>query len=381
MLFLYTFALISFDKEGYIRYHHVINLIIIIVYTFIQYKKHTFMKYKFNTIIAQYFIFTIFCVMSVFWAIDFNVAILKALTLITISINILIIYNILKDLKSAEAVFFAFFFATFVNFLISLGLFGLSEEFYDGWRFMGTTQNVNILAIIMIFSIYISIRYLALQSTNRLFLFFQYVNIAIAIYIIILTGSKKGVLFGVLLILVYLLYQFKNVKSLPINILKILVVSFIVGYIAINYLDLGQVSLAYERFVYRIEAFSMSADTSTEERLYFIQEGLKQFANHPLVGLGIANFSVLYGTYAHNNYVELLADVGLIGFGLYYMIYVFIFVKIFKMKKGSEKVFLLLIMLVILIMEIAVVNYYSKFMFFMFAVFSFLAEKDKKRVI
>lgn len=64
-------------------------------------------------------------------------------------------------------------------------------------------------------------------------------------------------------------------------------------------------------------------DASVTGRNVLIQKALEVFGNHPIVGTGIGNFryfndSGLAGYYAHNNYVEILADTGIIGGLLYY---------------------------------------------------------------
>ena len=79
-------------------------------------------------------------------------------------------------------------------------------------------------------------------------------------------------------------------------------------------------------------------DTSSQTRLRLIEIGLDIWKKYPIGGTGINTFYVSSstGNYAHNNFVELLADIGIIGFVIYYFFIVkAIFVKNnFDVEKG-----------------------------------------------
>ena len=66
-----------------------------------------------------------------------------------------------------------------------------------------------------------------------------------------------------------------------------------------------------------------TGDVSSQNRVGLIGLALQMWSDHPILGLGMNNFPMFQtigeaGYYAHNNYVELLADLGLVGFCLYY---------------------------------------------------------------
>jgi O-antigen ligase len=261
--------------------------------------------------------------------------------------------------------------------LIAIGILNYSEAFSDGWRFMGTTDNPNVLAIMMIVSIYISIRYL-MEKKLRIYHYYQYFNIFMALYIIFLSGSKKGVLFSIVLLGITLLFQMRNIQTFFLLLMKLLGFFIIIYYVGDKYLDLEQLQSTLTLLLNRFNAFLEGTDNSTVERLFFIQEGLRQFSEHPLFGLGISNFIVLYGLYTHNNYIELLANVGIIGFVLFYLIYFFLFVKIFNMKNGFDKLMLFVFIILTLFMQMAFISYYSKLMFLLIIAFAVIAESNKK---
>ena len=68
-------------------------------------------------------------------------------------------------------------------------------------------------------------------------------------------------------------------------------------------------------------------DNSTLERTYLIQTALKVWIENPIIGVGWENFALYndLNLLAHNNYLELLASLGVIGFVIYYSNYVRLF--------------------------------------------------------
>ena len=69
-----------------------------------------------------------------------------------------------------------------------------------------------------------------------------------------------------------------------------------------------------------------------------------------------------YDAYLHNNFVEMLCGGGLVGFILYYSIYVYLFVQLFKYRKADREAFSIAIVWLglMLIMNYGMVTYYSK---------------------
>ncbi len=59
------------------------------------------------------------------------------------------------------------------------------------------------------------------------------------------------------------------------------------------------------------------ADESAELRILAWREGLRMFAEHPLLGVGQDHFTLYHGYTAHNSYVLTAAELGLIGFVLW----------------------------------------------------------------
>ena len=100
--------------------------------------------------------------------------------------------------------------------------------------------------------------------------------------------------------------------------------------------------------------------------------GMEWFQKYPLFGIGMGNPHILAGTYLnfdaylHNNFVELLCGGGVVGFVLYYAIFVYLFVGLFKYRKADRDAFSVALVWLglILIMNYGMVTYYSKTQWF-----------------
>lgn len=118
-----------------------------------------------------------------------------------------------------------------------------------------------------------------------------------------------------------------------------------------------------------------SGDTKFS-RVRFINYGLKSFMENPLVGLGSGNSHKVtleamgWATYLHNNYLEQLVNLGIIGFLLYYGLYAVLLKELSQgVKRGlfcAKTVTILLLSQ--LVSDVAVTSYNLKFTYILFAI-------------
>jgi O-antigen ligase len=197
---------------------------------------------------------------------------------------------------------------------------------------------------------------------------------AFLLLIVLLTGSKKALL--ILFLAVALMY-FLTHKN------KLTVVLVIAAVVAVGYFLLLNVPALYSLIGNRIESMvngmisvlslenltadnlkNTSLNNSDRTRFYMILRGLEWAKERPLLGYGMANYQDLFGTvasknmYSHNNYIEILVGMGIVGLCLYYLMYVIIIAKDCKNARRSyhARVSLMLILL-LLVLEIGLVSY------------------------
>ena len=75
---------------------------------------------------------------------------------------------------------------------------------------------------------------------------------------------------------------------------------------------------------------------------------------------------IAMATYLHNNYVELLAGGGIVGFAVFYSMYGYLIVNFIRKRRVAEpmKNLCIIIVVLLLVMDVALVSYYSKDLYF-----------------
>jgi len=106
-------------------------------------------------------------------------------------------------------------------------------------------------------------------------------------------------------------------------------------------------------------------ENSILERQIMLREGWELFLQRPVMGNGIGSFArYIYpilgkAAFCHNNFLELMCGVGIVGALVYYSFHVMIAVDAFE-NKSPQTMVALAIMLQMVVAHIAVVFYYQK---------------------
>ena len=281
---------------------------------------------------------------------------------------VFIIINLVRDDKDMEFVFkgfvaggllLAFLFYQFYG----SDVFEVAEMAEDpnsrlGWQF----GNVNLLAQKCTFSVIIAFYYTqyAKSKFNRAICAF----IAVFVFSVCLFSGSKKAIFVVAFSVIYLILS-KSVmrrggsKMRAFISIAIIVVLMIVVIYNVPYFDIIRQRLDSFFSIFTGKQVSVS----DMRRISYIRRGLSQFLQKPFFGNGVNYSEYMFGTYSHNNYVEMLLNFGIVGFIIYYYPY-FAGIKrtvMYKDTKGRRKRALFLsIMIGILITDIGVVTYYDR---------------------
>lgn len=171
------------------------------------------------------------------------------------------------------------------------------------------------------------------------------------------SGSRKALLGSVLGFLgLSILYVSKNKKSKMF--FKISIVGILLFYIFYSFglLD-GIIGRLFDSNNVAVESDKIRTD--------MISIALQGWKNHILFGNGFNSFILKSGfnTYSHNNYVELLYNVGLVGTIIFYFPKLYITIIYFKTylqdKRDALLVFFFISELILLLFDFACVSYYS----------------------
>ena len=196
---------------------------------------------------------------------------------------------------------------------------------------------------------------------------FYYLISALCMAIVFFSSSRKAMLISIAGALLLTLFsrRGKNISLIKLFIALVLVVLVLVAIFKIPALY----NIIGVRFETMIRFFNedQSADSSLDKRMYLIEMAKKFFTESPILGLGFNNFSVelaKYGgfvSYAHNNYSQVAADLGIVGIITYYWFYAYLFVKLFLQIRKNQPYAVLAFTLIILLLifEYGIVNYYK----------------------
>ncbi|KNZ42033.1 O-antigen ligase family protein [Acetobacterium bakii] len=200
------------------------------------------------------------------------------------------------------------------------------------------------------------------------------------ILVVLLTGSKKGILLVVLgtPLMNFLLGSDKKFKNIIIS----LIVVFGLYQIIIN------VPMFYDIMGQRVESLvgmvmgGETGDASSNSRSSYIELGWDYFLLRPWTGFGLDNFRYLpdaYRTYSHNNYIELLFSGGIPALFFFYGFRVYMLIKLF-INRNLNKIngFLFVSLLIMMVMEYAFVSYFDRIFIILFILILSGYELNKK---
>lgn len=218
--------------------------------------------------------------------------------------------------------------------------------------------NVNSIGIMSSIGILIGI--FLFGDTTKIMKIFLIASIPFLLYLDIITASRKAIL--MLPIGLCGMQLLNNPTKVIRNLLLIISSSLLAIYL------IFEVPFFYELIGWRMEGMialfkgnTLEADSSALSRAMMIQSALTVFYDNPIFGVGLDNFrffNAVKVTYAHNNFVEIAADLGILGLIAYYWIFVYIvFDYLKKYKKHSKmRTFLFLVVVVYFINHIGMVT-------------------------
>ena len=192
------------------------------------------------------------------------------------------------------------------------------------------------------------------------------VVLAILLVIILLTGSRKALIMVAVFVVAFFLFWTPEKGSVDMLLRIVGVVLLLVAAVLI----IMNVDVFYEALGKRLESLltywitGEETDASAITRTNMINIALELFLNlNPLFGIGLNNFKYVSGymTYSHNNYVELLCSLGIVGVLVYYgpMIYFTVRAFILWRKRIPGAILPLTILILQFINDFGQVSYYS----------------------
>lgn len=295
---------------------------------------------------------------SVLWAYDIAYTVQVVTTLLIYGIILILISQIVETQCDVELIMKLFsasivFEAVYVLNVVDLNTLGVSSRL--GSDFNGE-WNANDIGMGMGFGIYIMLYFLKKEERKSIKIIYILSMILCAI-VIMLSGSRKSIFIIAFSTVMYIWIRSK--RKMIMTIVLLIAVAFLFYLVMTN-------AMLYELIGVRIEELIEFAlgksrnDRSTLIRTLMITRGMDIFKQHPILGVGANNFKAIsgFGLYSHNNYIELLSGIGLIGFTIYYAGYIYLIVNCIKRKEKITSFFAIGI-ISIMILEYGLVSYTS----------------------
>ena len=208
-----------------------------------------------------------------------------------------------------------------------------------------------------------------------------------SLYFSMLSGSRKAILacvpiFSLFFFTCYRKYS-THKKSLFAKYLAIFALLYALYY-CINWFVFSPYA---NRFMLLFELFDNRGSTvgSLNERVELINSAFDFCSLNPILGVGFDGFREYsgFGKYSHNNYLELLANTGIIGFILHYSFIFYLVVAVLKKiinNKGTSRLVALTFLnalIVILFFDISIVTYNSPVILFLLCIISSFLNEGK----
>ena len=279
-------------------------------------------------------IFALYCFLSIRWSIDQEESSAMSMTVLYSCICNIALYGLFCDRRfTFENIIKTIFICSILAYIYYILQNGLSVIGEEGRLSSQIGINLNSLGLSSAYGMICGIL-LFLKSNNKYHLLG---SISLLVFIL-LTGSRTSLIFPILSCAIwYIMYS----KNILIKIIPAFLISALVIFLVLN------VESLYNLIGYRVEGLinglldngQGDVDDSAKTRLMFIERGMEIFQENKWLGYGLASFGSVTGfnVYAHNNYVETLVGLGIIGTVIYYFIYLLILIKFYRLSRTHLK--------------------------------------------
>lgn len=375
IMFLTTFWLVSFtifSTETWGKYVYLILASLIFILSLFRNNFQIVIKiepFHFFTMI-----FLLYGLTSYLWAIDGTYTIKRMITVAQTLLCMYLVYFCYRNDKDSRRLLNCVMWAGYFVAMYAIYYYGLSTIrmlVQAGDRIDNEFANVNAIGMMAAYSLIITFS----KVINKHFSFSLIFSLP-ALLMVVASGSRKAFIILICgMFFVYLTKSMSSSKKILETFFKFIGVCILSAMAVVIIWSIPTFSPVTERLSQTINHFTGkgAVDESTIRRAWFIEIGLKQFLKTPIRGIGIGNSLFIIGrdTYLHNNYVEILACGGVLGFLTFYSSYLYCGLTFLKSIRNYDEITVLCVTLFVLqlVMDFMQVSYFSKDTFFYFMIF------------
>lgn len=327
-----------------------------------------------------FFVYTIF---SYFWCISVDKVNVITKTLVLLALVNVLVEKLVRTKSDLEKFLFIFYLILFtiaimIFFFVDFSQIG-SERIGQGMENLNVWNANTIGEMNAVLSI-LSLHYL-LKQKKKIINFFYLIGLCLGLFLSFNSGSRTALLHILLFIILFFGFREKGKKRITYIIVGVILL-FVIYIVVMNYEPI------YNVIGWRIEAIIGGRKQNTPHeasygiRMEMILLGIEWWMKKPILGYGFGCYSTLYysavgiDTYSHCNFIEILVSGGIVGFIIYYSIYVNIYMlfKKNRNRNNEDQKTLFYIVLVELLLNVSTISYYN-WMFHLLIMLSYISLK------
>ena len=339
-----------------------LSIVNVLSLSFLFYRKNQndlLEKFKIGEI--KYFVvFILFILLSFINAINTSEFFIELFRTVNFFLALIIFMTLSKKTSINYIVYLVVFFCL-------IDVFGLFAQSIQNLPTIGFTANKNIAA----FSLAIKLNYVfyLINRHQSIFLrFFLFAIYGLGIFSLLSINSKGGILISIISLIYYLFFsliKLKSNKDLFINTSLIILLTIIINLTG----GLGKNTIS----TIQNSTTSFNLEQGNQDRLAYYSQVLSSFKENPLTGIGHGNWKLasikfdgnrmrdyIVQYYTHNDFLQVLAEVGLLGLIFYILFFGTIFKKLFQNiinSIQSNNIFLFLGMAFLTYIADALINF------------------------
>jgi len=347
-------------------------------------------------------LFLLWSLISFFWSFNLHLATISWVQYLTYATLFFIVLNSFTSKKSIKALFGTLIISLFVVSIIGLSQQYLSDItlikqfYYQHVAPAASFSNKNLASHFVVMTIPLSFLMFTVTKSKRISFVYSLVTFFALWYVIMIAARQAYVaIFVELLVLVlFLIFDYakngnvflKNIKHKQIKIITFIFLIFslfVVSNFSTNGFDFSKGS--------KLEKVSEISLEGGSTRIPAWKNTVEMIKDHPIAGVGIGQWQEYYPLYydtsaqdvifgdktrltkVHNEYLEMFANVGLIGFLPLIWIFIILFKALWnKLKSSEDRVMVLAILMgmigftVVAFFSFPIWAYVSAFILFVF---------------
>jgi O-antigen ligase len=293
-------------------------------------------------------VFVLWNIITYFWSINPGRTIGRVVTYTQLLAMVWLIWQVCKTNDDYMRIIQAYILGSYV------AIFDMMVSYFSGqasdFRIAATGFNPNWLAISLALGIPMAWHLLYKKHDSKLFLFLNTLYIPLTIFAIILTASRGGLIATVVGLTVIPITFFHQRTTVKLLISTLFVIIIFISIIA--------KPTAFENLERNIERLMGTGEMIQTGQLNYRdviwRAGFKVFSENSIIGVGSGSYSQAvesllsrrYG--AHNAYLSVLVDTGIIGIILFLLIMVVSIIPNMN-SRSTEKYFYLILLLTLII--------------------------------